>query len=248
MASFKTHLYAGIFLSGGTVLALQGLGLAPPRQSLALFALGVAGSVLPDIDADLSAPGRAFFGVLGAALAFGWTLPLVGHFGSLELALIWIGLFLAVRFLLFETFARFTVHRGIWHSWLAAAFVSLATATLAHRFLDQPPRTAWAAAGMVGIGYLGHLLLDELSSVDLYERRVRRSFGTAFKPFSLTDPLATLAMGAAVGVLCWLAPPTEGLPPLPDQTQVAAWALRTLEQAGDAARAGLASLRTWLQW
>lgn len=248
MASFKTHLYVGTFVSGGAVLALHGFGLVAPGQTLNLFALGVAGSVLPDIDADVSAAGRAFFGVLGAALAFGWTLPLVGHYGSLELALVWFGLFLAVRFLLFETFARFTVHRGIWHSWLAIAFATLATATLTHRLLEQPPRAAWVAGLMAGIGYFTHLLLDEVSSVDLYERRVRRSFGTALKPFSFKDPLGSLAMAAAVAVLWWLAPPTEDLPHLPDRQAAAAWAMRTINEAGDWSRAGLNALRNWLRW
>ena len=61
MADFHTHLNGGIFLSGASVVWLHGVGLVPTGQTLPLFALGVTGSLLPDIDADSSAPeiGRA---------------------------------------------------------------------------------------------------------------------------------------------------------------------------------------------
>ena len=206
MANFRTHLNGGILISGAAVLSLHRLGAVPEGLTLVLFGLGVIGSLLPDIDADASAPVRAFFGVLGAALAFAYTLPLAGRHPPLTLAAIWVGLFVSVRFLLGELFARFTVHRGIWHSWLAAGFAALAAVNLAHWLFDLDASAAWASGLMVGIGYLTHLVLDELSSVDLLNTRVRRSFGTALKPFSLKDPLSSLAMLAALAVLAWMAP------------------------------------------
>ena len=246
MANFKTHLYFGIFVSGGAVLALKAYDLVPPGQPLVLFALGVTGSVLPDIDTEVSAPGRAFFGVLGAILAFGWILPLVGHYRTLDLALVWFGLFLAVRFLLFETFARFTVHRGIWHSLLAAVFVSLVTVTLTFRLLDQPPRVAWIAGLMVGIGYLAHLCLDELYSVDLYNRQIRRSFGTALKPFSLVDPLSSLAMAVPVCVLLWYAP-TADVFPVAAPHEWSVWFQHGKDQLLAWYSTGLLTVRAWMQ-
>lgn len=211
MANFQTHLNGGIVVSGVAVLALHRLGLVQEREALGLFALGVAGSLLPDIDADASAPVRAFFGVLGIALAFALTLPLAGGLPPLTLALLWIGVLFSVRVALYEVFSRFTVHRGIWHSLLGVAFATLATVNAAFWLFEAPPPTAWAAGWMVGIGYLTHLSLDELYSVDLLNTRVRRSFGTALKPFSLSDPASSLAMAAAIAVLLWFAP-DDGIP------------------------------------
>ena len=54
MANFQTHLNVGIFVSGAAVLALHGVGLVESGTTLGYFALGVAGSLLPDIDADAS--------------------------------------------------------------------------------------------------------------------------------------------------------------------------------------------------
>jgi hypothetical protein len=210
LASFRTHLYGGVFVSGGAVVVLHELGLLPPGAALPLFALGVAGSLLPDIDADASAPVRAFFGLAGVAFAFAWTLPMVGERPVVELVALWAGLFLVVRFLLYEAFTRFTVHRGLWHSLLAAAFAGLVTVDLAYWILRQPPAHAWIAGLMVGLGYLAHLVLDEVSSVDLLNARVRRSFGTALKPLSLRNLRGSLAMTGAIACLLWIAPLADG--------------------------------------
>lgn len=245
MANFQTHLYGGIVVSGGSVLALHGAGLVTEGQTLPLFGLGVVGGLLPDIDADASAPVRGFFGVLGTVLAFAWTLPLVGRYSPLGLALIWIGSFLAVRFLLCEAFARLTVHRGIWHSLLATLFAALATVNLLHWMLGLAPRDAWVGGLMVGIGYLTHLVLDEAFGVDLLGVRTKRSFGTALKPWSLRDPASSLAMAAAVGVCLWLAPAAD--PYWPNQgpnlaTRLGDFVVR-LEAWSDSS---LGAIRAWL--
>jgi hypothetical protein len=144
--------------------------------------------------------------VLGIAVAFAMTLPLIGKFLPLEVALIWVGVFLCVRYLIFELFARATVHRGIWHSWLGIAAAVLATVDIAYWMMDRSAESAWIAGFMVGIGYLTHLVLDEVYSVDLLNSRVKRSFGTALKPFSLADPRSSLGMLAVVAALAWFAP------------------------------------------
>jgi hypothetical protein len=209
MANFQTHLNGGILVSGAAVLALHRGGLAGDDQTLPYFVLGVVGSLLPDIDADTSKPVRAFFSVLGAGLAFAMTLPLIGRFLPMELALIWGAVFLCVRYGFFVIFSRYTVHRGIWHSWLGIAVAALAATNACYWLWDQSPATAWIAGLMVGIGYLTHLCLDELYSVDLLNSQVKRSFGTALKPFSLSDPWSSLGMLILVGVLAWYAPPAD---------------------------------------
>lgn len=49
----------------------------------------------------------------------------------------------------------------------------------------------------MGFGFVIHLLLDELSSVDLLNRRIKRSFGSALKIISLKYWRATLALALA---------------------------------------------------
>ncbi|MFD2113705.1 metal-dependent hydrolase [Thiorhodococcus fuscus] len=206
MANFQTHLNVGILASAGATLGLHVAGLVPGSDTLALFALGVIGSLLPDIDSDTSKPVNGLFSVLGAGLAFAMTLPLTDRFLPLELTLIWVGVFLCVRYGFFEIFTRFTVHRGVWHSWLGIAATSLAATNIAYWMWGQPPESAWTAGLMVGIGYFTHLCLDELFSVDLFNSRLKRSFGTALKPFSFDDRWSSLSMLAVCVALAWVAP------------------------------------------
>lgn len=231
MANFQTHLNVGILVSAGAVISLHLSGLATPAQVPILFALGAAGSLLPDIDAKHSTPSHALFNALGAALAFAATLPLGGRFGPWVMLGLWCLVFVAVRYGVFQIFGRLTVHRGIWHSWLAAASVAAATADLAYWVGGQRPDAAWLAGLMVGVGYLTHLLLDELYSVNLFNVRIKRSFGSALKPLSLRYPGASLLMSAALAGLIAIAPPIEG----------------TLERLGIDGRSMLAELERRLE-
>ncbi len=252
MANFQTHLNGGIAVSGAVVLGLHGAGLVEPGKTLAYFALGVAGSLLPDIDADASRPVRVFFNLLGVTIAFALTLPLVDRFLPLDLALIWLGIFLGVRYLVLEVFTRLTVHRGIWHSWLGAAAAVLVTVNVAWWLLEQSARSSWIAGSMVGIGYLTHLLLDEIYSVDLLNSRVKRSFGTALKPFSLADPVSSVAMLAVVLGLAWLAPSLEGYPlAAPDLAQTLdpalEWGFTVFDRVLDQVKPYWHELTSWLE-
>jgi hypothetical protein len=209
MANFSVHLYGAAAVSSAASLGVYGLGWVGPELTQILFFLGVTGGLLPDIDADGSAPVRGFFTLLGVVLGFLVSFALVGQLAIVDLTLVWVGAFLLVRYGVFEAFARFTVHRGIWHSWLAAGFAGLAVANLAHHVLAVPEWESWLAGAFVTLGYLTHLCLDELASVDLLGRRVKHSFGTALKPFSLASPGATAAMMVGVLALGWLAPPVH---------------------------------------
>lgn len=209
MANFQTHLNVGILVSAAATLSLHVAGFIEQSQMPVLFALGVAGSLLPDIDLERSRPTGLLFNVLGAVLAFAVTLPLTVRFQPLVLAAIWGTVFLAVRYGVLKIFSSFTVHRGVWHSWLAVAAVSLATTNLAYWFWEHSAEDAWIAGLMVGLGYLTHLVLDEFSSVDLFNAKVKRSFGTALKPISLKYPWSTLAMAVVLAGLIATAPPVE---------------------------------------
>ncbi|MTW20693.1 metal-dependent hydrolase [Allochromatium palmeri] len=231
MANFQTHLNVGILVSAAATLSLHVAGVVEQSPMPVLFVLGVAGSLLPDIDLERSKPTSLLFNVLGAVLAFAVTLPLTARFQPLVLAAIWAIVFLAVRYGVLKVFSSFTIHRGVWHSWLAIAAVSLATTNLAYWGWEHSAERAWIAGLMVGIGYLTHLVLDEFSSVDLFNAKIKRSFGTALKPISLKYPWSTIAMAGVLAALISVAPPVEGV----------------LEQLDLDPQATLVELETWLR-
>ena len=61
-------------------------------------------------------------------------------------------------------------------------------------------------AGAVVLGYVSHLLLDELYSVEWYRGRLRlkRSFGTALKMYSPKKVWSNLSVYLKLGVLTYL--------------------------------------------
>ncbi len=206
MASFRGHLYGGVAVSAAGGLGVDSLGWASPDQIPVLFMLGVVGGLLPDIDADSSTPLRMMFILLGVAAAFLVTFSVVDGIAPVERMLLWGAVFLLVRFGLFEIFCRFTVHRGVWHSWLAVAFVTSATTNAAYHLIGVSAWNSWLAGGFMALGYLTHLCLDEIAGVDLLNRGVKRSFGTALKPFSIASPAASMAMFLGTLALVYLAP------------------------------------------
>lgn len=206
MANFKTHLIGGAVISSVGAFASFGQGLSNAEETQALFMVGVAASLLPDIDADDSKPTRDVFELGGIFAGFLVAFRFADRLKIVELMLIWGAVWLAVRFPVRMLFAHFTVHRGIWHSLLMALVLSLCSTVAASRWLQLEPLSAWLVGGFTLLGYVTHLVLDEAASVDLLDRRLKRSFGTAMKPLSLNAWPASLCLLGLFYVLISLSP------------------------------------------
>jgi len=211
MAGFRAHLRAGIAASAAAALGVHTRELVPPDQIPFLFGLGVFGGLLPDMDANNSVVARVLFTLLGTATAFFVCFSLLQTLPIVTLAAIGVAVFLLVGFVLFAVFTRLTRHRGLWHSWLGMLLWSLATANAAFHLVGLGALQSWLAACFLGFGYLTHLALDELASIDLGRNRVKRSFGSALKASGGASPASRLAMIAAVIALALHAPSLQPL-------------------------------------
>jgi membrane-bound metal-dependent hydrolase YbcI (DUF457 family) len=108
-----------------------------------------------------------------------------------------------IRFGAAEIFKRYTVHRGMWHSLPACAacgllaFVIASGPDLAIRLFK---------AGGVTLGFLSHLVLDEIWSFQLRSGKlnVKKSFGTALKIFG-KDRVANFTMCGLLTAVALLA-------------------------------------------
>ena len=223
MANFRTHLTVGTVAASAAAFASFGQGLSDPAETQALFAVAVAASLLPDIDADDSRPIRAVFDLAGIVCGFLAAFYFAGQLRVVELLLIWTVVWFVVRWPLRWTFARFTAHRGVWHSLLMAVTISLAATVTSARWLEVSPQMAWLVGGFALIGYVTHLVLDEFASVDLFDHRVKRSFGTALKPLSLRAWPASLALAGVLWGLWSIAPD-----PAPLIAAMSSWGLTDL--------------------
>ena len=185
MANFKTHVSVAAALSGTLATGFLVAGVATPKDVWLYFAMGTVGGILPDIDADHSIPGRMFFSFFALVVAFLTLFSRAGVYSIVELSLLWVATYVVVRHVIFKLFASFSVHRGVFHSLLAAI---------------------WMSGLFVSVGYVIHLVLDEIYSVDLTGARVKRSFGTALKLIS-ADVKATTCL-VLVTILVFFATPS----------------------------------------
>jgi LexA-binding, inner membrane-associated putative hydrolase len=209
MANFTTHIAVGTVVSGALATLTLAADVVAPENLVAVTLAGVLGSVLPDIDLKDSRPSRSMFAGLAIFFSFAVLFNAAMKFSIAELWVLWLGTLVLVRYGLHFVFHKFSVHRGIWHSLLAGAFSSVATAIVFVHLLRRPEGVAWLAGGFMMIGYVTHLVLDEIYSVDVMDVRIKASFGTALKLFDRRYPLASLAMAAATAAAIMVSPPTK---------------------------------------
>lgn len=207
MADFRTHL--SVAVGAGALLAFGGwqAALWSPVEALTLTTLTAFGGILPDIDSDNSHSIRLIFTLSAVLAVIAGALLLRGHIAPGMLLAACGGLYVGVRYALSALFKRFSVHRGIWHSLLAATLCGAAVSVASYQWLGQVAWLAWAQGLALIVGSVIHLLLDELYSVDLDGARIKRSFGTAFKLFAYREPgNSAIMLALVVGLAAWLPP------------------------------------------
>jgi hypothetical protein len=209
MANFPTHIAIGTIVSGGLATVALAGDVVSPENLVAVTVAGVLGSVLPDIDLKDSRPSRAMFSGLGVFFAFAVLFSLEATYSVAEMMVLWLGTLIAVRYLGQAIFYRFSYHRGIWHSILAAFFSACFTAVIYSRLLGRPEGVAWLAALFMFVGFLTHLILDEMYSVDVTDTRIKASFGTALKLIDAKHPGQTSFMAVAAVLAFLMAPPIK---------------------------------------
>jgi len=209
MANFPTHIAVGTVVSGALATVTVAADMMAPENIVAVTLAGVLGSVLPDIDLKDSRPSRAMFAGLAVFFSFAVLFSLERKYSIVEMLILWMGTLVAVRYVAKEIFFHFSYHRGIWHSLLATAFCAFLTAWIYSTLLGRNDGVAWLAAGFMAIGYLTHLTLDEIYSVDVMDTRIKASFGTALKPVDFKHPGQSAAMAVATVLVFLMTPPTK---------------------------------------
>lgn len=206
MANFNTHLAVACIASGIASVSLYNKQLIELFDIPWFLFLGTVGGLLPDVDSNTSKPLKILFNslaILAAILVFYFYQD---SYKIQFLFLFSIAAFLLVRFPLLFIFKRLTVHRGVFHSLLAAVFFTFLSVYISHTFFKSSIQFAWLSGLFIGFGFIVHLLLDELYSVELGNVQLKRSFGSAFKLFSLQYLHASFIMLLACTLLYFYTP------------------------------------------
>lgn len=206
MANFKSHMIGATAVSITSAGLIIQLHLTTYGESIALILMGIIGGMLPDIDAGNSKPVRLLFNCLAflAAIIIMHLLEL--RMESYQVIIMGLFIFLWVRYGVFRVFNRLTQHRGIFHSLLAMIFFALLTTYISYQWLSGKLLQAWLNGLFISLGFIVHLLLDEFHSVDLTNRRIKKSFGTAFKLLNYQSPVSSAIMILLTALLYFLAP------------------------------------------
>lgn len=209
MANFTTHLAVGTLVSGALATITLAADVVAPENLIAVTMAGMLGSVLPDIDLKDSRPSKAMFSGLAIFFSFVVLFTTADRLSIAEMFIAWLGTLVFVRYGAKAFFHSLSYHRGIWHSILAAVFCSALTAIVYYWILRRHDGVAWLAAGFMFCGFLTHLILDEIYSVDVMDVRVKSSFGTAVKLVDASHWGHTAAMAVALGLAITVVPPTK---------------------------------------
>ncbi|MEM9102137.1 MAG: metal-dependent hydrolase [Pseudomonadota bacterium] len=194
MANFNTHLAFSAILGGATSALSISTGIIDANQVTALCLSVLIGGLLPDIDSDNSHSLDLVFAILGFFALIAFISAYGKEWGMVDLILFAVGSYCVARWLVLPFFQYLTIHRGSLHSLLACFMFSLVTSTITYHALGYSAFDAWLCGIGVFMGSLGHLVLDEIYSVDLMNARIKASFGTAIKAVSIDHWKGSLAI------------------------------------------------------
>jgi hypothetical protein len=209
MAGFKTHITTSTVLGigyGAGAYALYGVPL--PTCLLAGGLCSVSG-MLPDIDSDSGVPLRESLAFAAAVVP----MLMMERFRELGLApesMVLGGaiVYLLIRFGLGRLLKSYTVHRGMFHSLPACLIFGELAFLICH---CEDINLRFYKAGGVMLGFMSHLVLDEIWSIGLKHGipRFKRSFGTAMKVWG-DDLFANFSTYAKLALLTWLVTQDHG--------------------------------------
>lgn len=190
MAMFREHVATGAVISMLVCVGVYSYALVTdPILLLFLFGVTVIGSFLPDVDSDSGLPFYLVFGTMtlaatGVVVLYTLNTPYADDWRYL------VGIPAAALFVFWFVIGavvkKCTKHRGIFHSLPALLIASTGTFLLARHY-GHDDTTALVFAVAMGLGFLSHLVLDELHSeitLDGIPFNTKESAGTAMKWFS----------------------------------------------------------------
>jgi hypothetical protein len=184
MAAFRQHIAFSTVLGIGYSVALKAWGWEPGEALLAGGLCGLAG-MLPDLDSDSGKPIKELFGLLATVVSlFAFHRLHQSDLAPADRVLAAGVCYLFVRFGVSWLFARMTVHRGMWHSLPAACLMAELTFLSSAGVMGE--RGSLVLGGGVFLGFVSHLVLDEIWSVHFKGilPGLKSSSGTALKFFS----------------------------------------------------------------
>ena len=208
MANFEQHVNIAVLSTGVLIVPLNASGLLTIEQSFITLCLGVLGGILPDLDSDNSKPIQISFKIISIFMPLLILLSLSNqHLPILHMIGIWLASSLILRLTLLKFFVSITKHRGIFHSIPMGIVFAQLTAISFFYFFHFTSFFSTIAGFFLFFGFIIHLLLDELVSLNALGIKVKKSFGTALKFWS--SDIKSVALFYVVAILLFVLMPQK---------------------------------------
>jgi len=235
MADFKTHISLSTTLGVAYGGAAFGFFEVPAQTAILAGGLCSVSGMLPDIDSNSGKPLRESLAFMAAVIPMMLADRLRSMGISAETTIMTgVLVYLFVRFILGHLLKNYTVHRGMFHSLPAVVIFGQLAFLLASG--DDVYLRAYKAGGVM-LGYMSHLMLDELYSVD-WQRgwlRIKRSFGTAIKMYSTRSILANVSTYVKLAFLSYVVFYEPGWMESYRQQRAERWNRHAIEQPAEEA-------------
>jgi hypothetical protein len=181
MASFAQHINTAVVISGISIAPLYSSSLIDINQALALLFFGMIGGVLPDIDLENSKPIQITSSILSIFIPLLAILTLLQSLSISKMLFIWFLSSFVLHFFIFKVLLNITIHRGVIHTVPMGIVFSQILIIIFHTFLGYEELFSLLCGLFLFIGFIIHLLLDELISLNAFGMSFKKSLGSAFK-------------------------------------------------------------------
>ena len=209
MASFKQHVNGAVIASSIPAIVLYSNGTLSSVAALSGIFFGFLGGIAPDVDSESSKPLQGVFSILSIVLPVLVLFGLGKKMSVLEMVFFLVVISTLLYVTLFRVFMAFTKHRGIFHSIPMGIALSLGLTLFLYKLFGMGYMMAVIYGFFFLFGFLTHLTLDEIFSINALGLRLKRSFGTAMKLYSKDNIVGTVAVYLAIAVFIYLLPPMQ---------------------------------------
>lgn len=206
MASFEQHVNTALIGTGILVVPLHASALLDIKESLIILFMGVIGGILPDLDSDTSKPIQIVFKMCSIILPLIILLLTPIKIPIVYTLAIWVGSAIFLHYAVFKTFLHFSTHRGVIHTIPMGLLSAQLTSLIFLKLLHKELYFSLLAGFFLFFGFMIHLVLDEIFSINALGMQIKRSFGSALKFYDKRNIPGTIVLYLLFGVTLFFTP------------------------------------------
>jgi len=194
MASFEQHINGAVIATGVMLTPVYSANIISINEALALLAFGTIGGILPDLDSENSKPIQISFKIISVILPFIVILFISGNMSIVGILTTWLITSAILHFLFFRAFINLTVHRGIFHSIPMGLLLGQVTIMMLNTIFSIDIILSTLSGIFLFFGFIIHLVLDELVSLNALGLYMKKSLGSALKVYDKRNLKGTLIL------------------------------------------------------